>query len=220
MSDDADKPVKKPGKFKKLLIPVIGAVVLLGGGVGAGLWASGSGMIGGSDGPSHAVDPNKPQLVPKGAEDPTAAEKDGKEEKAAEGEGGHGESAEGGDEAAAGHGRPTPGMAGGDRYEATYYPIEQNFTANLRDSDALVQVALGVSTFYDSRVIDNLKKHEMPVRSAILMTLGDEDPVAITTPEGKKALQKHLTQAVNEVLREKEGFGGIDDVYFTSFIVQ
>lgn len=217
MSDVAEKPVKKPGKMKKLLIPLVGGVVLLGGGVGAGLWAAGSGMVGGSDGPSHAVDPNKPQLVPKGAADPTAHG----EEKAESASEGHGESSEGGGEdASGGHGAPLPSMGGGNRYEATYYPIEQNFTANLRDSDSLVQVALGVSTFYDSRVIDNLKRHEMPVRSAILMTLGSEDPIAITTPEGKKALQKHLTQAVNEVLREKEGFGGIDDVYFTSFIVQ
>ena len=60
----------------------------------------------------------------------------------------------------------------------------------------------------------------MPVRSAVLMTLADQDAFVITTPEGKKELQKTLKGAINDVLKQREGFGGIDSVYFTSFIIQ
>jgi flagellar FliL protein len=60
----------------------------------------------------------------------------------------------------------------------------------------------------------------MPIRSAVLMVLADQDSFALQTPEGKKALQKQLKDAINQVLISKEGFGGIDDVYFTSFIIQ
>jgi flagellar FliL protein len=42
----------------------------------------------------------------------------------------------------------------------------------------------------------------------------------ITTPEGKKELQGKLKDAINEVLVKRSGFGGVDDVYFTSFIIQ
>ena len=106
------------------------------------------------------------------------------------------------------------------RYKATYYTLEQNFMSNLRDSDAFAQVSLGVSTFYDHHVLDNLKDNEMPVRSAVLLVLADQDPFAIATPQGKKHLQAELKLAINDVLKDKAGFGGIDDVYFTSFIIQ
>ncbi len=106
------------------------------------------------------------------------------------------------------------------KYKATYYTLEQNFMSNLRDSDAFAQVSLGVSTFYDHHVVDNLKDNEMPVRSAVLLVLADQDPFAIATPQGKKHLQQELKLAINDVLKQKAGFGGIDDVYFTSFIIQ
>jgi flagellar FliL protein len=106
------------------------------------------------------------------------------------------------------------------RYQASYYPMEQSFTSNLRDSDGFVQLGIGVSTYYDSRVIENLKNNDMPVRSAVLLTLADQDAFVITTPEGKKELQGKLKDAINEVLVKRTGFGGVDDVYFTSFIIQ
>ena len=106
------------------------------------------------------------------------------------------------------------------RFKASYYPLPKEFTSNLGGTDSFVQVGLGVSTYYDERVFINLQRHEMAVRSAVLMTLSEEDPAALSTPQGKLALQKDLKKAINDVLRAKEGFGGIDDVYFTSFVTQ
>lgn len=111
--------------------------------------------------------------------------------------------------------RPDPA-----KFQSTYYPLDENFTANLRDGEGFIQVALGVSTFYDERVIENLKRHEMAVRSAILMTLSDQDAMQMSTPRGKEALKVSLRAAVNDVLKKKESFGGIDDVHFTSFVIQ
>ncbi|MCJ8156354.1 flagellar basal body-associated protein FliL [Sphingomonas sp. LaA6.9] len=104
--------------------------------------------------------------------------------------------------------------------EATYFEIEKNFTSNLADADGFMQLSLGVATYYDSRVLDNIKRHEVPIRSAVLMTLADQSVDVIATPAGKKQLQKALKDTVNRVLQEKEGFGGVDDVYFTSFVIQ
>jgi flagellar protein FliL len=124
-------------------------------------------------------------------------------------------------------GAPEHGSASGpagkpdmSRYKATYYPIEQTFTSNLRDSDGFAQIGIGVSTYYDERVIDHIKENEMPIRSAVLMVLADQDAMVISTPEGKAKLQSDMREAVNHVLEEKTGFGGVDSVYFTSFIIQ
>jgi flagellar FliL protein len=197
MSDAAEPKPKKKGGMKKLLLIGGGAILLLGGGVGAGLYASGAGLAGAGV-PVEHEDPNKPKLVLKeGVEEPSDAHHKGRAKA-------------GSDDAA----------IDTTKYQATYYPIEDSFTSNLRDSDGFVQLGIGVSTFYDQRVIENLKKNEMPVRSAVLLTLADQDAFVITTPEGKKLLQKALKDSINDVLKSREGFGGVNDVYFTSFIIQ
>ncbi len=106
------------------------------------------------------------------------------------------------------------------KYESSYFQIEKEFTSNLKDSSHLIQIGLAVSTPYDEKVIEHLKAHELAVRSAVLMTLTDTDEELIFTPQGKQDLQKRLVKAINAVLKEKEGFGGVGNVYFTNFIVQ
>jgi flagellar FliL protein len=107
-----------------------------------------------------------------------------------------------------------------DQFQVSYYPIRENFTSNLKDGSGFIQIGLGVSTYYDERVLQNLERHEMAVRSAVLMQLADQDPEAVATLHGKLALKASLAKAINRVLKEKEGFGGVDDVYFTGFVVQ
>ena len=196
MSEDAktETPVKKKGKMLKLLLAGVGVAALVGGGAGAGLYFANGGLAGGG----KAAKPDQPQLVLKG------------EQKAAEAE-------EGGDGAAPAKGE---GGEGGSKYASTYYQLEKEFTSNLRSSAHFIQVGLAVSTNYDGRVIKNVEANELAVRSAVLMTLSDTDEAQVFTPEGKRQLQGRLVASINQVLKEKEGFGGIGNVYFTNFIVQ
>jgi flagellar FliL protein len=83
-----------------------------------------------------------------------------------------------------------------------------------------VQIGISLATYYDGAVINNIKRQTTPIRSAVLMVLSEQDPAVLSTAEGKQALQKQLTQAINAVLREKEGFGGIDSVYFSNLVIQ
>jgi len=115
---------------------------------------------------------------------------------------------------------PEPAHVDPSLYMATYQPIEQPFTSNLRDTDGFLQIGLGVSTFYDHRVLDNLKRADMPVRSAVLEVLAQQQAEVLNTAEGKDLLRHQLRDAINKVLKEHEGFGGIDSVYFTTFIIQ
>jgi flagellar FliL protein len=181
-------------KGKKGLVMILAILVLLGAGIGGGIFIASSGLIGGA----KAAEPegkDLPKLLPKGSK---PAKKEG------EGEGGHG----GG------------GAAEGPKYESSYFQMEKEFTSNLKNSVHLIQVGLAVSTPYDEKVIEHLQAHELAVRSAVLMTLADTDEEQIFTSDGKKDLQRRLVQAINGVLKEKEGFGGVANVYFTNFIVQ
>lgn len=105
-------------------------------------------------------------------------------------------------------------------FQATYHQLENNFTSNLSGGTSFVQIGLGVSTYYDERVVAALEKHEMAIRSAILMALSEQDTAAIASAEGKERLRQVLKNAVNAVLTNKEGFGGIEEVHFTSFVTQ
>ena len=187
---------KKKGKSKLILILV---ALLVAGGGGAGGW-----MYFGKASAAATADAG-PRLVPKS-----------EQKRSGEGGEGHGD-AEGPESTG---GKPTPHGAGGDRYASNYFALDKDFTSNLRESVHFVQVGVAVSTPYDETVIDHLRTNEIAVRSAILMTLGDTSEEQVFTSDGKKQLQARLVQAINATLKEKEGFGGISNVYFTNFVVQ
>lgn len=201
-----DAAPKKKGKLGKLLVMAAGALVLLGGGVGAGLYAASSGLVGGDGG--HAVDDGKPKLVPKS-----------EQKRGGEG-GGGGEGGHGGEASGHAEGKPVPEGGHGDRFASNYYAMEKEFTSNLQDSVHMVQVGVAISTPYDDTVIDNLKTNEIAVRSAVLMALGDTSEEQVFSSRGKAMLQKRIAKAINDTLEQKEGFGGIANVYFTNFVVQ
>lgn len=211
--DAAAPPAKKKGGAKKLII--IGAAVALlgGGGAAGGFYVAGS--MHKEAGPVE--DPNMPRLVKKGekAEDVAA--------KYAPAEGEHG----GAEESDAHAVEPEhhkavdlPSPRDPSAYQATYYQIPAPFTSNMADSDAFAQISIAVSTYYDQRVITATTTHELAIRSAILMMLAQEQELDLATPQGKERLQGKLVKIINNVLKERTGYGGIDNVYFTNFVIQ
>jgi len=201
MADIVEGKPKKKGKLVKLIGIAVVLLLLVGGGVGAGMFFAG--RMGAAKADAKPVDSNMPQLVPKSEEVRISAAA------------GSGSETSGG-----GAKEATPAGDGGAKYASTYYEMDKDFTSNLQDSVHYIQVGIAVSTPYDQRVIDNLKTHEIAVRSAILMALGDTTEDEVFTSDGKKQLQKRLVAAINQVLIQKEGFGGISNVYFTNFVVQ
>jgi len=110
--------------------------------------------------------------------------------------------------------------ASSGQFKASYFAFDKPFISNVQNSGNLVQIGIGISTYYDDRVINNVKKDELPIRSAILMTISNQDNQTISTEAGKKQLQNQIKDVINNVLKDKEGFGGVDSVYFTSFLIQ
>jgi flagellar FliL protein len=173
----------------------LGAVLLLGLGAGGAYGAFAAGLFGGD---AAQEEPDEPKFVLKNEEDPYAVAGDDKAKDAA---------------------APVYGE-GGSKYRTAYYSFSDSFTSNLADSPGLVQVELAVSTRRDGRVLQWVKTHELAIRSAILAQLAATTEAEVYDVEGKKRLAKRLTDAVNAVLEENEGFGGIDAVHFRGFLVQ
>jgi flagellar FliL protein len=195
MSDKIATEAPAKGKGKGLIVKLLLGVVLIGAGGGGAYALVSIGVIGHKN---AAREDNTPKLVRKGDKDPYAPPVADNKEGAAE---------------------PVYGD-GGSPYRTAYFNFSEDFTVNLRNSDTLLQASLACSTQYDGRVLGWLKAHELAIRSAMLATMADTSDEDVATPEGKDRLQKRLTAAINKVLVAQEGFGGVNAVYFKSFIVQ
>lgn len=115
-------------------------------------------------------------------------------------------------------------VASGDhmdaKFKVTYFPIEEPFTANLRGDTGFAQMSLAVSTYFDEKVTAALTEHNIAVRSAVLMSISEFDAMSLESMQGKEQLKGEIKKVINETLTEKTGFGGVEDIYFTSLVVQ
>ena len=107
-----------------------------------------------------------------------------------------------------------------DSYETTYFEFPGDFTTNLKGSRKFLQVSVGVSTQYDEKVMEVVDSHQLALRSEILSTISDFTEEDISGSEGKKKLSKRLIEVLNKKLESLDEFPGIEDVYFTAFILQ
>jgi flagellar FliL protein len=107
-----------------------------------------------------------------------------------------------------------------DAYETTYFEFPGDFTTNLKGSRKFLQVSVGVSTQYDEKVMEVVDSHQLALRSEILSTISDFTEEDISGSDGKKKLSDRLMVVLNKKLEALKEFPGIEDVYFTAFILQ
>lgn len=193
MAEEAQEVESEPKKKKPILLiigGVVGLLVLLGGTVAATLFLSGFFN-------KKEIDPDQ-QIDAAVAGDGKGGKdaKDGKPQKVK---------------------KDSPELT---RYEHTYLQLEKDFIVNLTGSRKVMSVQIAISTRYDQRVIDNVKKHDMALRSTILDTMRQTTEAEINKPEFRKDLAAKVRDAMNSQLEKYEDFGGIEEVHFTSFLIQ
>lgn len=164
---------------------------------------------------AHAPKPGQPQKVKVGAAAPAEGEKP------ADGHGApapdpHGEASAEGHEAAPN----TKGVPEEEKFVTSYYEFPTPFTTNLKNSRKFIQVGLGVATQYDATVMANVKKHELAIRSEILAILAEQTEQDLSGIANRKRIQDLLRDGINKVLMEMERFGGIENVFFTTMVMQ
>lgn len=105
-------------------------------------------------------------------------------------------------------------------FQTSYFQFPDDLTTNLRDSRRFLQLNIGVSTQYDAQVITNLETHAMALRSDMLAVISSFSEEEVDGTKGREALSEALKLAVNARLEALEGFGGIEGVFFPTFILQ
>jgi flagellar FliL protein len=106
------------------------------------------------------------------------------------------------------------------RFENSYMELEKPLVSNLTNTRKVIQLNLAIMTHYDERVFKNAKKHEFALRSVALDVMRQMTEADLVKPEFRKELAAKIREEMNGVLQKYEDFGGIEEVYFTSFVVQ
>ena len=193
MADDENNEPKKKGFILRILIFVVAGLILIGAGLGGGYI-----LFGGSQpDPSDEIE----AIIEK-----KMAEADA--ERLAE------------EEAALSNEKVVKETPDIETFVTTYFEFPGTFTTNLRSSRKFLQVGLGVSTQYDDEVISNVEDHQLALRSEILNVMSEFTEEEIQGKEGREALARALADGVNVKLMQLEDFGGIEEVHFTSFVLQ
>ncbi|MFJ5444749.1 flagellar basal body-associated protein FliL [Methylobacillus methanolivorans] len=97
----------------------------------------------------------------------------------------------------------------------------ETFTVNLQpDPDAqYLQVDLTVQV-EDQAQADSITKHMPSVRNRLLMLLSGKKPSELLTSEGKQALTKEIINQLSQPFTKGAKPLVINDVFFTSFVIQ
>jgi len=141
-------------------------------------------------------------------------------EAAADGKGEAGKDGKKGDKKGGPPGKLTKKSPELTRFDFSYLQLEREFLTNLTGSRKVMSIQVAVMTRYDERVFENVKKHEFALRSVMMDVMRQTVDADLSKPDFRKELAVRLRDAMNSLLEKYEDFGGIEDVYFTSFIVQ
>tara|TARA_E500000331_G_scaffold75902_1_gene71151 strand:- start:38 stop:682 length:645 start_codon:yes stop_codon:yes gene_type:complete len=106
------------------------------------------------------------------------------------------------------------------RFEHRYYELAKPFVSNVANSRKVMSATVAIMTQYDEQVIINIEKHEFALRSASLDVMRQHSEEDLKKPEFRVELAEKVRITMNALLERYEDFGGIDEVYFTEFVVQ
>ena len=108
-----------------------------------------------------------------------------------------------------------------DRGTATYVDLKPAFTVNLAPEDPVgfLQISMQVLTF-DEDVADELEKHKPLIRNNLVVLFGRQKSDDLRAADGKEKLQVAALETVQSVINEHGSGGQVDNVFFTSFVMQ
>lgn len=105
--------------------------------------------------------------------------------------------------------------------DPSYVDLKPPFTVNLDPQDPVgfLQISLQVLTYNDD-VAEELEKHKPLIRNNLVLLFGKQKSVDLREPQGKDNLQKSALETVQQVINQYGSGGEVDNVFFTSFVMQ
>lgn len=101
-----------------------------------------------------------------------------------------------------------------------FYPIDPPLVVNFEDGSAVrfLQISMEVMA-KDQKGIDSVQKNIPLIRNNLLLLMSNRDYQSLMSREGKEKLRQEALVEIRAV-QKKQGGDDIEDVLFTSFVVQ
>jgi flagellar FliL protein len=111
--------------------------------------------------------------------------------------------------------------AEGSGKPAQYYSFDPPLVVNFDDSQAVRFLQLQIDVMArDEKVIEAVKQNSPAIRNNLLMLMNNRDYKTLMTREGKEGLRQECLKEVQRILKKETGAPGVEDLYFSSFVVQ
>jgi flagellar FliL protein len=103
---------------------------------------------------------------------------------------------------------------------SVYYAIDPPLVVNFEDGSVVrfLQITMEVMA-HDQKVIDSVTKNIPLIRNNLLMLMSNRNYQSLMSRDGKDKLRAEALAEVNDV-QKKQGGEAVDDLLFTSFVVQ
>jgi flagellar basal body-associated protein FliL len=112
------------------------------------------------------------------------------------------------------------GEEGGAGSAAVYYAIDPPLVVNFEDGSVVrfLQITMEVMA-HDQKAIDSVQKNIPLIRNNLLLLMSNRNYQTMMSREGKEKLRQEALTEIRAV-QKKEGGPDVDDLLFTSFVVQ
>jgi len=108
----------------------------------------------------------------------------------------------------------------GGAKSVVYYAIDPPLVVNFEDGSVVrfLQITMEVMA-HDQKVLDSVQKNLPVIRNNLLLLMSNRNYQSLMSREGKEKLRAEALAEIQAV-QKKQGGGDIDDLLFTSFVVQ
>ncbi len=104
---------------------------------------------------------------------------------------------------------------------ALYTALDPPFVVSFDVDDGARYVQLTLQAMArDEKTIAAIKQHAPAIRNSVLYKLSGYELATLNTQAGKEQLRQELLGAANEILAKNRVDKGIEELYFTSLVVQ
>jgi len=112
------------------------------------------------------------------------------------------------------------GGEGGSGKPSLYYAIDPPLVVNFEDGSAVrfLQISMEIAA-HDEKAIESVQKNIPLIRNNLLLLMSNRNYQSMMPREGKDKFRQEALAEIRAV-QKKEGSPDVDDVLFTSFVVQ
>jgi flagellar protein FliL len=116
--------------------------------------------------------------------------------------------------AVASHGEPSVAKA------SVYYAIDPPLVVNFEDGSVVrfLQITMEIMA-HDQKAIDSVQKNIPLIRNNLLLLMSNREYQSLMSRDGKEKLRAEALAEIRAV-QKKQGGDDVDDLLFTSFVVQ